>query len=109
MEKKLITDLSKLSNLPEEYLFKLFNISSYIISNAVYESLLESKNITEIDVVFGKLIIKADLKDIKIKFIPNDDLEMDLKNINQGGEPSLKHKLERLISAKLIELYKEIL
>ena len=64
---------------------------------------------TCIDLGFGKLVIKADLKDLKIKFIPCENLEMDLKNINQGGEPSLKHKLEKSVVAKLIDMYKELI
>ena len=28
------------------------------------------------------------------------------KNINKGNEPSLKHKLEKAVSAKLIDMYK---
>lgn len=109
MTKKVTTDLSKLSNIPVEYLNKLFSLCAFIIGNSVYESMLSSDSVTELDFEFGKLIVKSDLKDIKMKFIPNDDLEMDLKNINQGGEPALKHKLEKAVVAKLIDMYKEII
>lgn len=106
--KKLNTDLSKLSNIPEEYLDKLSNVSSGLIGNAFYESILASKNIVEIDLGYGKLVIKSDLDEVKVKFIPSDELQADLKNINQGGEPTLKRKLERSISSKLMDMYKEI-
>lgn len=109
MKKKVTTDLSKLSNIPEEYLSKLFSLCGYIIGNSVYESLLSNDTITEFDLEFGTLIVKADLKDLKIKFIPNENLELDLKNINQGGEPSLKHKLEKAVVAKLIDMYKDLI
>lgn len=108
MNKKITTDLSKLSNIPEECLDKLFKICAYSIGNSVYESILNNEPITEIDLGFGTLIIKANLKDLKLKFIPCEDLELDLKNINQGGEPSLKHKLEKSVIAKLIDMYKEL-
>lgn len=108
MKKKISTDLSKLSNLPEECLDKLLSLCGYIIGNSVYESLLSNEDITELDFGFGTLIVKSDLKDIKMKFIPGDDVELDLRSINAGGEPSLKHKLEKSVIAKLIDMYKEL-
>ena len=106
MKRKISTDLSKLSNIPEEYLEKVMSLCSDIIGNAVYESLLSNDTITELDFEFGSLIIKADLKDLKIKFTPSKDLENDLKNINEGKEPMLKHKVEKTVVAKLIDMYK---
>ena len=122
MKKKLSTDLSKLSNIPEEYIDnylkryaetgqhnKVLKTCAPIIGNAVYESLLSSEEITDIDVGFGNIIIKADSKELKLKFVPSKDLEMDLKTINSGKEPELKAKLEKALVAKLIDMYKEIL
>lgn len=109
MKKKVNTDLSKLSNIPEEYLDKLSIACGYIIGNAVYESILASQDITELDVGFGTLLFKNDLSGIKAKFIPSDALQNDLKNINEGGEPTIKAKLEKALSAKLISMYKEII
>lgn len=106
MKRKITTDLSKLSNLDENLLDKLFIICADIIGSSVYESILNNENISELDFGFGTLIIKTDLKDIRMKFIPNNDLELDLKNINSGHEPSLKHKLEKAVSAKLVDMYK---
>ena len=106
MTKKLTTDLSKLSNLNEEYLDKLFSLCTDSIASSVYESILNNDNVTEIDIGFGRLIVRNDLSKIKIKFIPSNDLELELKNINKGNEPSLKHKLEKAVSAKLIDMYK---
>lgn len=109
MKKKLSTDLSKLSNIPEEYIDKVLKTCAPIIGNAVYESLLSSEEIADIDVGFGNIIIKADSKELKLKFVPSKDLEMNLKTINSGKEPELKAKLEKALVAKLIDMYKEIL
>ena len=109
MKKKLSGDLSKLSNIPEEILDKLLNITKYCISEAVYESLLQKDTITEIDLGFGDLLLKTNLGEIKIKFLPKEDLELDLKGVNNGDKPTLHHKLEKALSAKLIEIYKDIL
>lgn len=109
MKKKISTDLSKLSNLEEAHLDKLLSLCAYIIGGAVYESILNNEDITELDFGFGKLIIKTDLKDIKMKFVPSDDLALDLKNVNSGHEPCLKNKIEKAVSAKLINTYKGLI
>lgn len=109
MKKKISTDLSKLSNLPEPLLDKLLGLTAYCISNAVYESLLDNEQFTELDMGYGTLIVKHDLKDLKLKFIPSEDLEMDLKNVNSGGKPELYHKIEKAVVAKLNDLYKELI
>lgn len=108
MEKKLNSDLSNLSNIPENILDKLSELTTYVISSSVYESLLNKEGMTEIDLGFGNLLIKHDTADIKMKFIPNDILKEDLKKINNGGKPGLYRKLEKAVSAKLKELYKEM-
>lgn len=109
MKKKLSSDLSKLSNIPEDTIEKFLTLTSYCISNTVYESLLNNEQLTELDMGFGTLIVKHDLKDLKLKFIPNAGLEMDLNNVNSGGKPALYHKIEKAIIAKLNDLYKEII
>lgn len=109
MKKTLNSDLSKLSNIPEDILERFLNLTAYCISNTVYESLLNNEQLTELDMGFGTLIIKHDLKDLKLKFIPSTDLEMDLKNVNSGGKPALYHKIEKALIAKLNDLYKEII
>ena len=109
MKKKLSTDLSKLSNIPEEYIDKVLKTCAPTIGNEVYESLLSSEEIADSDVGLGNIIIKADSKELKLKFVPSKELEMDLKTINSGKEPELKAKLEKALIAKLIDMYKEIL
>lgn len=109
MKKKISTDLSNLCNLPSEIIDKLLSLTAYCISNAIYESLLNNEQITDLDLGFGELLIKHNLKDLKLKFIPSKDLEMDLKNVNSGGKPELYHKIEKAVIAKLNDLYKEII
>lgn len=106
MKKRMSTDLSKLSNIPEDIVVKLLSLGNDIIGNSVYEAILSNDKLLDIDLEFGRLIIKADLKELKIKFIPAKELEEDLKSINEGNQPSLKHKLEKAVVAKLIDVYK---
>lgn len=109
MKKKINSDLSNLSNIPEDIIDKILDLTTYCIGNAVYESLLNNDQLTEVDLGFGKLIVKHDLKDLKLKFLPSERLELDLKNINSGGKPELYHKIEKSVVAKLNDLYKEII
>lgn len=108
MKRKLSTDLSKLSNIDEATIDRILELCTAIVGNATYEALLQNDEITEIDLGFGTLIIKAESADVKMKFIPSDALSNELKEINQGGEPSLKLKLEKSVVAKLIDNYKQI-
>ena len=109
MKRKITTDLSKLTNIDEKTLDKLFELTMYAISAAVYESNLNYENLTDVDLGFGELLIKNDAGVIKTKFIPNNLLELDLKGITKGDEPTLKRRIEKSVVAKLIDLYKEII
>lgn len=109
MKKKLSGDLSKLTNVPEEILDKLLNVCKYCISESIYESMLNKDKITEIDLGFGDLLFKTGLKDLKIKFIPKEDLELDIKGVTNGDKSTLHRKLEKALSTKLTEIYKDIL
>ncbi len=109
MKKNLNADLSKLTGIDNTTLLKLSDIVSYIIGNSVYESSLQFDDITEIDLGFGELLIKNDNGNIKTKFIPSEDLELDIKGVVKGDKPMLKKRLEHSLAAKLIEIYKDII
>lgn len=108
MKRKISTDLSRLSNIDEAAIDRILELCTAIIGNATYEALLENDEFSEIDLGFGTLIIKTESADVKVKFIPSITLSNELKEINRGGEPSLKLKLEKSVVAKLIDNYKQI-
>lgn len=109
MKKNLSTDLSTITSIPEEIIVKLLNVAGYCIGNAVKESLDNFETITEIDMEFGTLMVKNDENSFKLKFIPNESLNEDIKNSLSGKESLLTKKLEASLSAKLVEVYKEII
>ena len=109
MKKLLISDLSKITNVPEELLEKLASAAAYSIGEAVYESETASEDTTEIDLGFGTLLIKHSISGIKFKYLPNAAIEKDIVNIIRGKEPQLEVKLRNTLAAKLIAAYKDIL
>lgn len=109
MKKKLSSDLSNICNVPEDIIDKILQATAYCISNAAYESLLNNEQMTELDIGFGSLLIKHDLRDLKLKFIPSKELEADLSNVNSGGKPEFYYKIEKAVMFKLMDLYKEII
>lgn len=109
MTKNIKSDLSTLYNIPVEVSDKLSSAIAYLIGDTVYQSLLSNEPISEIDLGFGKLIIKTELKDVKMKFIPTEELEADLKSIANGGKPSISKRVEKSLVTKLTEMYKEII
>ena len=109
MKKKISGDLSKLTNIPSGLLDKLSNTCAYCISEAIYESKLNGDVVTEVDLGFGELLFKTDSGELKVKFIPSENLELDIKGVMGGGEPTLRNMLEKSLSAKLVDLYKEMI
>lgn len=109
MKKKITTDLSKLTNIDEKVLDKLSELTMYLISEAVYETSLNMETITELDMGYGDLIIKNGDGELKIRFIPKPELELDIRGVNKGGQPTLKKRIEKTLIAKLVDMYKEII
>lgn len=109
MEKKLNTHLSKLTSIPEDVLNTISDLSTDIVSEFIYESLLEMDSIIEIDIGIGSLIIKCNLSGIDFKFVPCDQLKDNIVTIEKTKKSPLKLKLKKSLRAKLVETYKEII
>jgi hypothetical protein len=109
MTKNIKSDLSTLYHIPPEIVDKLSSAVAYLIGDTVYQSQLSGESISEVDLGFGKLLIKVELKDVKVKFIPSAELEGDLKNIANGDKPSISKRVEKSLITKLTEMYKEII
>lgn len=106
---KITTDLSKLSNIPEDILDKLMNLIMKLIGEYVYQNYLVGKDITEIDLGFGQLLLNYTATGLKIKFIPCKELEHDIQGIINGKKSNLNYRLEKSLAAKLNDLYKDFL
>ena len=105
---RLIEDLSKLSNIDVNILAKLFDAIELTIEEKVYEDRIKDIFNTEIDLEFALLSISNENGKEKIKFIPKEDLINKLKNAEQRKHTTLRKRLEKNITNKLLETFKII-
>lgn len=106
---KLIDDLSILTTIPNKALNKLVTKSYYCINEAVIDTLLEDKNVVEIDIGLGTLYIQILDNSIKYKFIPSADLEKNVKNTVVNNKNNLQNVLENNLVNKIVNTYKDLL
>ena len=102
----MIENLSTLTTIPEKYLTKLFDKIYYVMSDAVVETALLDKEITEIDIGIGTLLISANKSEIKYKFVPNKKLEQTIKSAVINKRNILANTLESNIVDKITDTYK---
>lgn len=105
----IIEDLSKITEISEKDLNKLIIKSIWCICNSVAENNLINKNLTELNIGLGKLLILDEDNVIKYKFIPSKLLEKNLiKTLTEGKNP-LKMVLEKTLCSRIINTYKDII
>jgi hypothetical protein len=109
MEFDLIKDLNSLTTIPESSLSKLLDISNWDICNCVEETTLQKDNLAKIDLGLGTLMILMEEDNIRYKFIPSRELEVNIKNTYLKKENPLKNNLEKSLVKKITEIYKEFL
>ena len=105
----LIKDISALSNMPEDMLFKLQTLIEFNIQQCVFESIIEKNNLVEIDIGIGILYIKYEGESVKYKFIPSDKLEQEVNQvINSRKSPIMTMSTKQMVS-RLQAAYKELI
>lgn len=105
----LISDVSRLSNIPLATLSKIQDLEKILIAQYVSESILTDQETTEIDIGLGKLLIRISDSEIKYKFIPSKILDQQLINTVNSKTSPLIDKLENSIQEKIMRTYKEMI
>ena len=105
----LISDVSKLSNIPLATLFRIQDLEKILIAQYISESILIGQETTEIDTGLGKLLIRVSDSEIKYKFIPSKALDQQLINTVNSKTSPLIDKLENSVQEKIMRTYKEMI
>ena len=105
---KLISNLSVLTTIPENYLDKLVDKSIWSICDAVEVMLEERESDISIDIGIGTLKIKNADDSIGYYFIPSKELEDAVRSTAIEKKNLLKLTLERNLVNKIIHTYKDI-
>lgn len=103
----LVSDLSKLSTIPEKDLNKLLKLILFSICDGVVDAKLNNKNEEEFDVGIGRLILRFEDNQIIYKFIPSISLESAVKDSYINDKNYLQDLIEKAASTKFYSLYKD--
>jgi len=106
---KLIEDLSVLTTVPEKTLSKFSDKILYCIADSVEESICENKDMTEINMSIGTLVIKHTEDEVKYKFIPNDKLNKVVIDVVNKKLNLLEDAVESVLIDKIEHTYKDLL
>lgn len=109
MEKKLIDDIATLTNIPKSRVEDLFMLMCNCICDYILSDKKDLNDITEIDLLFGSLIIGIENNLIKYKFIPSLFFENKLKEALITNKNPLTTQIESKVSDKMLSVYKELL
>lgn len=105
----LIQDLSILTTINTESLNKLLDRVYYIISDNLVEAMINEKDIAEIDIGIGTLMVRISGDDIKFKFVPNAKLQEVVKTTIVNKENKLISVVEKSLVDKITRTYKDLL
>lgn len=105
----IIDDLSELSTINKKVFTNLLDKIIFCINDAIAESLLENKEITEVDIGLGTLIIKHTKEEIRYKFIPSAKFNSSINNTIVNGKSPLELVFEETLKNKLNNVYKDLI
>lgn len=109
----LIEDVSTLTTIPTKTLNQLLDKFIYCIVDAVNESDIQDKDVTEIDLYFGNLIIQHTMVEgkhqLKYKFTPASKLNKQFVELFEKKLNSLDVALEKSLANKITYTYKDML
>ena len=105
----IIDDLSAITFISK---LSLENLGSKLIdcvAHGVQENIAAGKNISEIDLNFGKLYIKLEESEIKYKFIPSKKLENAVRYACENMDSPLVLRAENKLKERIESTYKDLL
>lgn len=105
----LVDDISTLTTIPTTVLQQLVNKAIFCICNDVEENKLKNENLTEIDIGLGTLVISVEDNSIQYKLIPCKKLEAAIKNTIINGKNPLVDTIEKTLTQKILNAYKQYL
>ena len=105
----IIEDVATLTTINKKNLNKLVEVALYCINEAIEESLLDQKTVTDLDIGIGELHIQFVDNELKFKFIPNAKLREGAIDTIKGKQNNLELILEQNLVDKITNIYKEII
>lgn len=104
----LVGDLSKLTTIPEGAFDKISTVLDYIHSNKIVEQVIENKDIIEIELFEGILVLFLEDDTVKYKFIPNKKFESVVIDSIINKKDILVETISERLKNQLLNTYKDI-
>ena len=104
-----IKDLSQLTSLPYISIKKILSLLNDIMSHSFKEMLQDHETSVSVDIGIGTLTLFYVNDSIGYKFIPSYELETKLIKATNNKEDDLVLSIEKSLTDRLINSYKELL
>lgn len=104
-----ITDVAKLTTIPEDALRRLMDKFVYCITDAVAEARESGNDAADMDIGIGTLAISLDDDEVRYKLIPSENLKSAVRSAIIDEQNLLERKLEQALVAKITGTYKDLL
>ena len=105
----IIKDLSDLTTIPTSALTKLADRAVLCMCNCVEESILENKQLTEMDLGIGTIQVLVDGNELKYRFIPSKQLDSAMKSTVIDKSNPLTAAVEATLVRRILNTYKNYL
>lgn len=104
----VISDLEKLTQVPQKILKRLISCLSYAMIDNVIEENYRGKNLFEFDIGIGSVSIEVKDDSLYYSFKPSSSLETALINAINDNTNTLELKLSDSIDKHIYKTYKEM-
>ena len=101
-------DLSKLTTIDVLYINRLFDKIVWCISDYVEMAIDKGESYVEVDFGFGSVIVNIENDSIRYKFKPSKQLDDSIINTVVDGKNNLTLVLEKTLTQKLTNIYKDM-
>ena len=105
---EMVSDISKLTTIPDKTLRKLCDIGVECVCHNVLENLNDFNLETTIDMYVGELKIIIDNDEIHYRFVPSSKLEQMLVEAISTKQDPLLTKIEDGLVSRILNTYKDL-
>ena len=106
---KLINDINSMTNITNNSLRELLEITENCIVNEVNETILSREKLVSYDIGIGLLYITYEDDSIKYKFIPSKSLEEKVISVVNGDQSPLVTMIESSLKQRIESTYKKLI
>ena len=105
----LVSDISKLTTIPDKTLRNLCDKGIECICHDVIEMIQKESEETNIELGIGLLKIIKEEDELHYRFIPSSKLEDSLINSIVNNEDPLTYRIEEALKNRIVNTYKELI